>query len=342
MTPDDDSISPPEEPADAGDAAPPAPPAGSRGRVAARVATVLAAVVLAAVLAVWGLVAFAVVPPDRVCGPCHRAQAAALAKSVHAAGAHCYDCHSAPDPLSRTARMVRDVTAAFRKGRFAEASVDNAACKRCHARMEKVVEVRGLRMSHSTCVAGISRCTGCHSDVGHGVPAPGRGIDMDACLRCHDGTKATIRCEACHAGKRTASLETTTPWGVTHGPGWKSTHGMGDLTTCRICHDVLDCSRCHLPVPHSADWSSRHGREALAKGRDKCTLCHVPQLCDGCHGTPMPHPKGWLAVHSKATSPAQAKGMCRACHVEADCTECHEMHVHPGIPPDALRRMRAR
>ncbi len=264
-----------------------------------------------------------------------------MSKSAHR-DADCYACHGGADFGERWIRFGRDATAVFRLGRIAEASVGNHACVDCHDDLREVVEARGLRMSHSTCLSAVTRCTVCHADTAHPQASPARMLDMGSCTSCHDGRRAPDTCATCHVGKRDVPREGSNAWRVTHGANWKSTHGMGDLTTCRVCHADADCTKCHLGVPHRSDWAATHGAEAEKAGKAKCLVCHIRALCDGCHGTVMPHPSGWLAAHPTSTTPAQAAGdgLCRGCHSETDCRECHELHVHPGIPPDKLRQLR--
>ena len=50
---------------------------------------------------------------------------------------------------------------------------------------------------------------------------------------------------------------------VTHGPKWKTTHGMGDAATCTVCHAADDCADCHGPgVPHEPKFVAVHSSYA--------------------------------------------------------------------------------
>lgn len=303
----------------------------------AHIATYAVAAILLAAVSLFAAAAADLVQADPVCGGCHGPATAALSQDVHLSLA-CYDCHSEDGFLQRGARLLRDTTSVFRLGDEAEGSVPDRACLVCHDRLfEDVVEVEGIRMDHASCLDATTRCTTCHSDTGHGIGGPGRVVAMSVCARCHDGTLAPDGCETCHTGDRERTDETG-EWAVTHGPTWRATHGMGDLEWCGICHDVEDCSRCHLPVPHGDTWPSSHGRLAVSEGLEACTGCHIEALCEGCHGIDMPHREGFLVEHSSIAESADDP-VCASCHSARDCGECHLEHVHPGLPPEVIERL---
>jgi hypothetical protein len=192
-----------------------------------------------------------------------------------------------------------------------------------------VVTNGGLKIKHADCAKGRS-CVECHSAVAHGDQTKWpRGYDMDTCLSCHGETGAPISCDACHVEREVKDRLTTGPWSVTHGPQWRTTHGMGNPSTCSACHAAGYCERCHgAGVPHGADFVTRHSKVALSD-QAKCSTCHNQTFCGDCHGLPMPHPAGFANQHAEQVK-RDGQTVCKTCHTEKDCTTCHVKHVHPG------------
>lgn len=313
--------------------------AGTRTRIAAGIAVSL--LVLGSIaLAVAGMSA-------SWCASCHamRPFASSLRRTPHK-DVSCVGCHGS-GPAAYAGVTAREATAMF--PRFAaslgsaevggpRSVVSDAPCRACHARVLEpgVVTARGLRISHSTC-AGAKGCVSCHDTTAHGESTrAARGFTMDACVRCHDGTIASDACDLCHAEKLAADRVTRGPWAVTHGKDWRSTHGLGDLSTCKLCHAPQECRGCHrIDLPHPESFPRTHGTEAL-RVRAECVKCHDEKtFCTACHGMPMPHPAGFLAGH-----PHVAKGFvdprCAHCHPRETCDACHEAHTHPGSTDGTL------
>lgn len=296
--------------------------------------TAIATGVLVAVLGAGALVT----SRPTFCGSCHAMSAAA---DGHAAGAHrsvgCYRCH-ARGPVEVAGFKLFELTAMYpsllREATLTAAArpVADSACIVCHQGLDDGIQrARGVAVRHSTCAAE-QRCGACHTAAAHGrgVRIQG-GPWMDECVRCHLSRSATVECDVCHEGRREKDRLARGPWQVTHGPAWRTTHGMGELALCRTCHEPEKCVRCHgLPMPHPDDFGVQHGREAKRIGRARCTSCHdAAAFCDACHTLPMPHPVGFLRRHStEARSPEDHR--CLRCHEERSCEWCHEKHVHPG------------
>lgn len=323
--------------------------AGERRRRTMLVAAVVWYAVLAFVAAVVlasGVVASASVSP-RVCQACHGSYRTDLHTGSHRSVA-CDRCHGAPDLLglmAQRASVVGMVGAKLVPGtRPAVANIDDRMCLSCHSRdIVSTTLSNGIRMNHRAPLQKRMSCTGCHPDAGHPALAKDRlGYTMDQCLACHNANGRNIStCDSCHAtgpqGRRPRGA--VTPWRVTHGAKWQQTHGMGDLQSCRSCHNPGYCSSCHdMEVPHPPGFVARHGREiaSIPSGRNACYTCHEVRFCDDCHGMPMPHPSGFLKGHAKVAKAAE-KGTCGRCHEESSCNECHIGHVHPGLP-DSVRR----
>ncbi len=159
---------------------------------------------------------------------------------------------------------------------------------------------------------------------------------MDACVACHRQANASVACDLCHVKGAQGKPASDTSWGVTHGPEWRTTHGMGDLRSCDACHDNGVCVRCHgTALPHPRGFYLQHGAEALETGA-KCVSCHGRSFCDSCHGSPMPHPVGFLPAHSKLAS-GYADPACLNCHHREGCDKCHSAHTHPGRTDGTMR-----
>lgn len=208
-------------------------------------------------------------------------------------------------------------------------SVSDSACTGCHGRLDTVTESRGLRVMHDTCGEG-SRCVSCHSPVAHpdGVRWP-TTYAMERCLECHGAREASQSCDTCHMGRIERIIPATGTFPITHGPNWRSTHGMGEMTTCRACHSDDFCRPCHgSGVPHTPRFVSVHG--AAAESSDaECLSCHQSSMCDDCHVYEMPHPLSFTEQHRQIVA-NDGEAQCRYCHLQDDCMTCHEMHIHPG------------
>jgi len=313
---------------------------------------VLVAAALALVALSAGVSAAAVSP--RYCAACHPAEASGATSGPHAS-LRCESCHARPGGLGlaeQRVRVVGMVPAAIAGAKAGGAGrVYDAQCLACHAKqIAGRVTAQGLTMSHQEVLAAGWACERCHGSVAHGGQAAGfrARYDMDACLECHSQNPRDIdACSTCHVEggeSRREDLETRTPWRVTHGAGWRHMHGMGNLKTCQACHAPAKCVECHhMQVPHPLTFKKTHGRDVLARdtGRADCVVCHQGSSCDDCHGIAMPHPTGFLEGHS-ALVERDGRTVCGRCHDKQSCDDCHTRHAHPGIPPDTLKKLKAR
>lgn len=271
------------------------------------------------------------------CGSCHAMQpyVSGLSESAHA-GVHCYSCHAGPSNGGVLGFKVREVGRMYLPGLLgrevsgAATQVERSMCVDCHAQDADRIPVTGIRILHSQC-AGTGSCDTCHSAVAHlentrFVSEPA----MEDCVACHRQSEGPVGCDTCHAEKDRVERLSSSPWAVTHGPGWERTHGMGDLRSCDMCHTGEKCAGCHgVSLPHPADFGATHPAAARA-ARKSCEGCHdVARFCDGCHGLKMPHPDGFLSEHATKT-PTLDEPLCQKCHQIEDCQRCHTAHTHPG------------
>ncbi len=304
-----------------------------RHRVLSAPRIIAGIVVLIALLVVAVVATAAVKLPG--CDSCHKD---ADFKTETAATAHaavpCVDCHVATQVIERIqygAHVVSlPIQSLLRSDSRALGAVDDGSCLSCHEDvMTSTVQARGLRIDHKVCAVDAA-CTDCHSTTAHGDQVSWkRASNMDACLRCHGQQGKLVECDTCHVARESGDRLKSGPWVVTHGPNWKTTHGMGDAYTCAACHQSGYCDRCHgVGLPHDANLMEQHPALAADPGA-RCTSCHEAKFCDTCHGIEMPHPANFKQGHSTLVE-AEGDDMCRTCHGASDCVECHVMHIHPG------------
>ncbi len=275
------------------------------------------------------------------CATCHAMEpfAASPNDAVHAAIA-CTPCHAGGSFAGSIDLGTRVVTRMLPSALLGTAELTGSTsrvardgCVACH---EGVLTSgpggSGIVIDHGACAA-TGACTTCHGGTAHpqAVRWP-RIYSMEECVACHQSSDASDACDACHIGKSEHDRLAVGSWQVTHGANWRETHGMGSIQYCGTCHPDTYCVDCHgTPLPHAADWGSQHGI-AANEGRDACATCHPGEaLCDSCHSMEMPHPTGFLQVHSDEADTVDDE-RCAQCHLAEDCIECHENHVHPGGP----------
>jgi len=289
------------------------------------------AVALAAVC-LLGLRVFDALGP-KPCTSCHsRADFRAATQASAHAQVDCRSCHMASGMMGEVLFALQQPLHTYsRQSRAADrdaAEVPDTRCKTCHeVSLRGVVGSGGIRMDHAWCAVGAS-CTDCHSSVAHGTANQWiRSYDMDRCLGCHMES-GNVQCDLCHQGRDATARIKSSTFAVTHGPKWRSTHGMGSIATCNVCHSSSDCADCHgVGVPHEPSFIDEHSSFAAHEDA-RCASCHADSFCDGCHGIQMPHPARFTPRHSTAAK-RQPKS-CTRCHAASDCTDCHEKHVHPG------------
>lgn len=297
-----------------------------------------AILLLLAVVVIAGTAAGAA---DPVCNSCHamRPFVKSLDESSHESTS-CLACHGSGAPGARslfvisvfTDMMPAALTGADRVSGIGT-RVARSACVRCHEKdIEETVESGGLRVRHESCAPPGTACDSCHSAVAHGKATRWvRAPLMEECALCHIKNDAPVECDLCHAGELERERLTRGPWRITHGVQWKSTHGMGNLRYCQVCHPKDYCVDCHgVELPHGEAFSRGHAVAAQEQDA-RCATCHdQTTFCDSCHGLPMPHPPGFLPEHPTIAEGYDDPG-CLSCHNEADCTACHVKHVHPGL-----------
>lgn len=281
------------------------------------------------------------------CQRCHSDVAESVSHSAHSS-VPCESCHSGPTALGvlegRLAVVNMVVATAIPSALPPQGNVPSQRCVSCHeGQLSEPVVVGGLKMDHTAPLEAGWECRSCHAARIHLRTVAGGSYTMDMCLGCHTANPVNLAtCEICHVESPGSSQRRAdSPWAITHGPNWQSTHGMGDQATCTGCHADSFCSRCHgANVPHPAKYLSTHGKDVLSRedGSEACSRCHREGSCLQCHGTPMPHPDGFLAGHSKEIEKRgdEFKETCLRCHKQESCDNCHQRHQHPGLTQERI------
>lgn len=292
----------------------------------------------------------------RSCTSCHSEEADSAAEGAHAA-VRCEKCHSEDSPvgilMGRVAVIDMTVATVVPGSNPVVSNVPSGRCLACHADgMAQTVVSERIRMNHRAPVEAGWECVTCHPATGHALDTAIGGYTMDMCLGCHAVSAANLTtCETCHTQTDATTSaergETRSPWRVTHGPQWESTHGMGDLSTCGACHPAGYCERCHGGnVPHASGYLTLHGVDVMSReeGAELCYTCHADTGCFDCHGLEMPHPDGFLQDHSaRIEEEGDAyTDTCMRCHKQESCTGCHTEHAHPGLTPEHIEELRRR
>lgn len=300
--------------------------------------------------AIYALLSMGVAPFSFVCSACHSREGSTHLLSKHAE-VSCSSCHSGNTPTDRLnfrisiVRMIPStVFLSKREGTPLTPLIKNETCNRCHAsRIRTALVARGIKVSHAEIIAGGYQCVDCHASTGHSLSSgSSRQIDMFDCFKCH--SKSAASCESCHIGQvKRERRAYASVWQLTHGENWRQLHGMGDIETCRVCHQPKYCAKCHqIEIPHPGEFLFLHGYLARSVDfKEVCSGCHNERsFCFSCHQVEMPHPEDYLKVHSTLAEKDEQK--CFRCHLRSSCDRCHARHTHPGIPKEVLRELRGR
>jgi hypothetical protein len=242
----------------------------------------------------------------------------------------CANCHQDPGAFGYVLFKVRQldmVLARLSRGyeKPITANVSNASCLQCHRRgIRDSLVVSGLRVRHRDILAAGYKCVQCHNTAGHGgaVVRPIRP-SMDQCSACHNGKRASAACSGCHVVDIGRSVSAQS------GNNYPAVR-LGKTTTCRGCHSVASCNKCHgLELPHPTDWLSglTHAPAGAFERREQlCSKCHSDIYCNQCHKLPG-HGLNWKAEHGVG-GPYKQEG-CLGCHVRVAnlCGICHKQYA---------------
>jgi hypothetical protein len=280
------------------------------------------------------------------CSSCHQCR---VYVDAHLDSGHkdvsCASCHARKGVFGMLADGLRaqrwTVLTPFVKS-VQPVDVGDMTCRRCHAAaLEDTTVSKGIRVRHSDFID--VPCRSCHSGSGHAIKDRWYiGSQMQDCMDCHRTTVSRVStCDECHVATGATSPTSTaaaqagisqTTWRATHGAGWKKSHGMGDLTSCKACHLPGFCEKCHgIPVPHPTDWPQIHGTGVDVQNRKACYTCHKAEWCVACHGVEMPHGPGFLPQHPQIAKKVGTQA-CSKCHDPQACDVCHYQSSHPHVP----------
>lgn len=286
------------------------------------------------------------------CMMCHSdgKQAKALKASTHKS-VRCMACHQRPGVTGNLAQKVdytrwilyfpsiqQSKPGVPSKVKF-DAVVADQSCLRCHGEVSyKTVRWRQIKVRHSDIIEAGYRCVDCHNTVAHlDTIANQKKPSMDKCIMCHDGKRASSKCETCHV---TSSDLRKLPIDYTR-------RTFAPPENCRGCHNVqAECTSCHgVEMPHPAQYKKKyHAIDGLMK-KDICRRCHNQEkFCNKCHYFPSPHGPSsrWAKLHGGASQrpdfgvfwgrvEERIKG-CNGCHRGNMCDACHADQRRPAKP----------
>ena len=199
----------------------------------------------------------------------------------------CVQCHVEPGPggfLSFAAASIPAFYSQLLQGPKTTnllKAPSRKACQKCHTSYRTVSPAGDLRIPHRAHVEVLKlECVVCHKDLVHSVNRAGfNRPEMQGCLQCHNGDKASNKCVDCHTRKQTPPTHKQKDWLKVHGQG-------ADLKECS-CHSWTPsyCVSCHeqRPSSHVDNWKKGHGPEAKKRGPG-CLVCHGGEkFCKKCH-----------------------------------------------------------
>lgn len=264
---------------------------------------------------------FAYTSQSTFCSNCHviRPYVQSWKSSTHKKTS-CIDCHETREffgeikaALNRSKSLYVSLTK--KTGFKMTAEVSSKNCLFCHQEaIEKTNVFKGLKVSHLH-FTDVYRCTDCHNGVHKEKKDP--YVVEALCLTCHRAKKKDKKCSFCHqadVGKRI----------VTAPRDFKKVQ-FGGLKSCRGCHSISLCTRCHgVEMPHPESWKEpqNHAKYGVFEGKNKiCKKCHdIPDFCNRCHRFPGHYSK-WKNDHKTANTSAgcsvvchQTKNICNLCH----------------------------
>ncbi len=200
----------------------------------------------------------------------------------------CVTCHIEPGFMNQVLGRARTAIYIIRfflagSGNIGTSKPSNNVCLQCHIAEKRVTAAGDLIIPHPLHVTKMElTCLECHSNLVHHRPKGAKKsvVPMETCLTCHNGKKATDRCDACHTEKAYPASHKR--------PDWLKVHGaLSKTENCNECHGWRPdwCSECHQkkPASHIGRWRTNH-RFKVAPDRKNCLACHKTQFCVRCHG----------------------------------------------------------
>ena len=199
----------------------------------------------------------------------------------------CIECHVEPGASNRFVFIARAVGEHYL--RFALSGKTNLfakpsrqACQECHTTYRVVSASGDLLVPHRAHIEVLKMsCADCHNALVHTQNTKGVNTPrMEACLKCHDGKKASAKCKSCHTEKAYPESHQAGNWLEIHSEVVKE-------IDCAKCHAWTPdfCKQCHSRKPKShrgGNWKKLHAPPARENGK-RCMICHKEKKCLECH-----------------------------------------------------------
>lgn len=249
--------------------------------------------VVAAVL--LGILVVVTLPVFSTLQPAYYGRYPDLATRMHnwSASTHarvsCVECHVDPGARGFTDFTIASIPAFYSQlidgphetNLLGEPSSD--ACQKCHTGFRQVSPDGDLLIPHRAHVQVLGiECVACHKQLVHSVNDKGfNRPEMETCLECHDGTRASNACVDCHTRKHTPANHAEKTWLATHG-------SKSETIDCGECHSWTPadfCEDCHKkrPATHAGNWKAGHAGRAKTQSQG-CYVCHDEKaFCGECH-----------------------------------------------------------
>ncbi len=200
----------------------------------------------------------------------------------------CVTCHFKPgfwEMVVQRVATTKNIILYFvtGKGQIGTSKPLNEICLQCHIAEKRVSTAGDLIIPHPLHVKlqGVL-CIKCHTNLVHHRPKGVKAslVPMETCYECHDGKKATNKCDACHTEKAYPASHKAADWFKVHGARSKTEN-------CARCHAWRPdwCAQCHQKKPpsHVGRWRTNH-KFKVSPDRKNCLACHQVAFCVRCHG----------------------------------------------------------
>ena len=308
----------------------------------------------------------------KFCASCHEMQESVTAwTSASHSKTNCLVCH---EDIS-VASMFYTQKLGINRVKELKVVVADEVCSNCHAAERIITPPMDLIIPHNLHVQKGLSCTKCHRTAAHGnivktvvVTTAGQSgptlkgdnlfdanrIPMSGCMTCHNGSKASRACDACHLGKEPPATHTNFDFKANHGYS-----AVQDVKACNKCHQYDTtlqlqyqpttkgwtevqsfarktdfCVTCHQARPngHKDLFTVNHG-PAAKDNLNRCLTCHNQDdkgkvaekavtnvTCAQCHYNQ--HPADFQKLHPQQLD-KNNQGKCFTCHDASSCNDCH-------------------
>lgn len=109
----------------------------------------------------------------------------------------CTTCHT---KVESNLNYLKHITNRYNKEIKLYNVPENSVCLQCHTNTRNITPPQNLIIPHEYHMQRGIDCVDCHKYAAHGdLNKPNNNrIPMKTCLRCHNGYKASNKCEVCH------------------------------------------------------------------------------------------------------------------------------------------------